>query len=403
MAEVEEETELGRRALRQHATLRQLAAELQLLICLHETDDVRKEPLAVVYILAEIGVEHSQAGEEIIDGDSRPDLWFEGTAILDALRRLSREEEDGPASSGPGTHDYVLLLQLGERFVEADELDVRAPYICREVVLVASVHCVVLGDESQKDRSFRTDSEVGCHPGYIPREGYHRLFGKAATLDGLIDMVECCREGVELNAALEKLLVVSSSHDDSGLYIHLYLLRFAQILSKKSSYRFCGKGKGRCIMYRRILRRVEHDVAHHLLHNAAQGPGAGAQTGGLVRDGKECIVLYAEVDAVLAEQLLILAHDGVLRLGEDAQQCGPVQRIHVRDYGEAADELGDHAELAEVLRSNVLEMRTFLGLLAFMEADAVAVAAHAAVDYAVQANESAGEDEEDVLSVHVEQ
>ena len=62
-----------------------------------------------------------------------------------------------------------------------------------------------------------------------------------------------------------------------------------------------------------------------------------------------------ELDAVQLEQPLVLAHEGVARLGEDGDEGRAVELAHGREHREPADELGDHAELEQVLRHDVAE------------------------------------------------
>jgi hypothetical protein len=55
-----------------------------------------------------------------------------------------------------------------------------------------------------------------------------------------------------------------------------------------------------------------------------------------------------ELDAVDAEELLVLLDEGVAGLGEDAHELVLGELFEGGDDGEAADELGDEAELEEV-------------------------------------------------------
>ena len=62
-----------------------------------------------------------------------------------------------------------------------------------------------------------------------------------------------------------------------------------------------------------------------------------------------------QVDAVQLEEALVLLDQGVAGLGEDLDERLAVQVVHAGDDREAADELGDHAELQQVLRHHLGE------------------------------------------------
>ena len=64
-----------------------------------------------------------------------------------------------------------------------------------------------------------------------------------------------------------------------------------------------------------------------------------------------------ELDAVQLEELLVLARERVLGLGEDAHEVVLVQVVDGADDREPADELGDEPEVEQVLRKRVREDR----------------------------------------------
>ena len=84
-----------------------------------------------------------------------------------------------------------------------------------------------------------------------------------------------------------------------------------------------------------------------------------------------------QLHAVHLEQLLVLLHQRVLRLGQDVDQRVLVELVQRRDHRQAADELGDHAELEQVLglhlaRAARRARRSFFDCDLGAEADAAA-------------------------------
>ena len=70
----------------------------------------------------------------------------------------------------------------------------------------------------------------------------------------------------------------------------------------------------------------------------------------LARDRRERALGELELHAVHLEELLVLLDQAVLRLGEDVDQRVLVELVQRGDDRQAADELGDQAELEQVLR-----------------------------------------------------
>ena len=96
-------------------------------------------------------------------------------------------------------------------------------------------------------------------------------------------------------------------------------------------------------------RQVEHDAEQRLLDDGAQAAGAGAALQRLDGDGVERLVGEHQLDAVQLEELLVLARERVLGLGQDAHEVVLVQVVDRADDRQAADELGDQAEVEQVL------------------------------------------------------
>src|SRR6516165_1843635 len=65
-------------------------------------------------------------------------------------------------------------------------------------------------------------------------------------------------------------------------------------------------------------RQIEHGVEQDTFHDRAQAPRAGLAVDRLAGDGAECFLRQREIDALHLEQPLILLHQRVLWLPEDA-------------------------------------------------------------------------------------
>ena len=104
------------------------------------------------------------------------------------------------------------------------------------------------------------------------------------------------------------------------------------------------------------------------------------------------------------EELLELAGDRVLRLGEDADQVVRGQRRERDDHRQPADELGDQPELEQVLGHQLLEDPAALGLVdRRLGAEADRPPADPLLDDLLEAVEGAAADEQDVRRVDLDE
>src|SRR6185437_13729033 len=100
-------------------------------------------------------------------------------------------------------------------------------------------------------------------------------------------------------------------------------------------------------------RQLEHDVEQGALDDRAEAARAGLARERLLGDLPQPVLGEDELDVVVAEEALILLHERILRLGEDLYEILLAQLMHRRDDREAADELGDEAEVEQVLRHDL--------------------------------------------------
>ena len=98
-------------------------------------------------------------------------------------------------------------------------------------------------------------------------------------------------------------------------------------------------------------------------------------------------------------------HQAVLRLREDVDERLLVELVQRRHDRQAADELGDEAELEQVLRLDLAEQIAELVLLLDLDvgAEAERVLPDAPLDDLVEPDEGAAADEEDVGRVDLQE
>src|SRR5581483_11173385 len=97
-------------------------------------------------------------------------------------------------------------------------------------------------------------------------------------------------------------------------------------------------------------RQIEHDLEQAALEYRTQPARAGLALHGAFGHRDERVVANLELDAFELEQLLILLHERVLRLGEDLYQRLLVELIEDGDHRQTADELRDQTVLDQIFR-----------------------------------------------------
>ena len=90
-------------------------------------------------------------------------------------------------------------------------------------------------------------------------------------------------------------------------------------------------------------------------HDGPQSPGAGVALQGALGDQLQRAGGEFQLAAFHAEELLVLFHQRVLRLGENVDQRLHIQRLERGDHRKPADEFGNHAEFDQILGLNLGE------------------------------------------------
>src|SRR5205085_5083200 len=112
-----------------------------------------------------------------------------------------------------------------------------------------------------------------------------------------------------------------------------------------------------------------------------------------------------ELHVLHVEQLGVLLDQRVLRLAQDLDQSGLVQILQGRDHRQTADELGDEAELQEIVRLALAQYLAGAALFRRRDigAEADRLALQAVGDDLLQAREGAAADEQDVGRVDLQE
>src|SRR4051794_35498689 len=96
-------------------------------------------------------------------------------------------------------------------------------------------------------------------------------------------------------------------------------------------------------------RQVEHRIEQDAFQDRTQSARAGLPFDRLNRDRMQRVIGELELDILHVEQLGVLLYQCVLRLDQDLDQRRLVEIEERRDDRQAADELGDQAELEQIL------------------------------------------------------
>src|SRR5438874_1226323 len=152
-------------------------------------------------------------------------------------------------------------------------------------------------------------------------------------------------------------------------------------------------------------RDLEHRVEQRLLDDRLERASTGSAQQRQLCDGVEASRLEDELDVVQREELLVLLHERVLGLGEDAHDVLLVKVVQRDDDRQPAHKLGDEPVLEQVLRLHVLEgLGHRLALdLGMRGAEADRAAADALLDHLLEAVERSAADEKDVGGVDLDE
>ena len=116
-------------------------------------------------------------------------------------------------------------------------------------------------------------------------------------------------------------------------------------------------------------------------------------------------VVKLKIDVLELEHLAVLAHHGVLGLGQDRHQVVLVERLRLGHDGRTTHELGDHAKGVEVLREHLTQQVVLVdrGGAGDLGVKAHALVAHAIGNDLIQTHKGTATDEQDVRCVDLQQ
>lgn len=156
-----------------------------------------------------------------------------------------------------------------------------------------------------------------------------------------------------------------------------------------------------------VRRDVVHDRNQQFFDDAAQTAGTALALHRFLGDGVQRVLGKDELGIVEVEQLLVLAHNAVLRLGQNSDKSFLVQRVKHRHNGQTADQLGDETELDEVVRLDLLQQLLARLILvqrcAQLAAKAEGGVVGALLNELFQPIERAAADEQDILRVDLDE
>ena len=156
-----------------------------------------------------------------------------------------------------------------------------------------------------------------------------------------------------------------------------------------------------------VRRDVVHDRNQQFFDDAAQTAGTALALHRFLGDGVQRVLGKDELGIVKVEQLLVLAHNAVLRLCQNSDKSFLVQRVKHRHNGQTAYQLGDETELDEVVRLDLLQQLLARLILvqrcAQLAAKAEGGVVGALLNELFQPIERAAADEQDILRVDLDE
>ena len=150
---------------------------------------------------------------------------------------------------------------------------------------------------------------------------------------------------------------------------------------------------------------IVHDPGQQSLHHRPQTARADVPCQRGVRHRLQRVLIEMQLHTIVAEQLLVLLHQRVLRLGEDTHQILPGQPLQGGDDRHTAYQLGDDAELQQIVGLDLLEQ--FAGMALFFALHRIlkphAALAHPVLDDLFQTVERAAADKQDIAGIQLDE
>src|SRR5450755_1745136 len=155
-----------------------------------------------------------------------------------------------------------------------------------------------------------------------------------------------------------------------------------------------------------LRRQVVHDVQQHLFEYRAQAPRTSPPRERLAGNRAQRRFPHLELDAFHSKHLVVLLDQRVLGLDQNLDQGSVVELFQRRDDRQAADELGNQAELDQILGLGLAQEKA--QVLAIVRAQYLGAEADprlrgALADDLFQAVERSAADKEDVGGVNLDE
>src|SRR5262245_40831339 len=148
-----------------------------------------------------------------------------------------------------------------------------------------------------------------------------------------------------------------------------------------------------------LLWELIHQIQHKLFENDPKAACADISLDGIESNSFECVIGEFQLHVLVLEQALVLLDERVLRSRENFNKGLLIQVVKRRNYGNAANELRDHAELDQVLRLDLFQKhgaRVFRFGFNFAMEPHRAANCHSTLDHLVEPNERSTTYKEDV-------
>ena len=145
-----------------------------------------------------------------------------------------------------------------------------------------------------------------------------------------------------------------------------------------------------------------HDIQHKLFDDGTQRPGACFFRHGFLCNGFQRIIVKLQIHLIQPEQLLVLFDDGVFRFLQYPDHRLFVQTFKGKDNRQAANELWDHAIIAQIIDGHLFQYirRLVPGIPQCCSKPHGTLPVQPFFDHIFQIRESAAADKQDVPSIH---
>ena len=169
-----------------------LPAEFQLQVVFRELGEVVEQAFRVDVVPEVVRNQETDAGEDLLRAQAGVLHRLEVRVLFDGPNRLPAHHI--AVSPAVPALDDAQVLHLPEGFAEAQELDVRAPDVVRQVIVVTAVPGVVLQDGGQQHGGALSDGKALAHAPDVLVQVVFVFFGEPFRVHLLVNAVQAGRQ-----------------------------------------------------------------------------------------------------------------------------------------------------------------------------------------------------------------